>query len=369
MEFGRTREMPPPMAPNEWSDLTRAETAEYIAQQGDSLKGPLLKALNECIRAKAGDPMEFFVDYFTNLDAEPWQSEPKLSDMPLSAHGFDGTALTEEVRRVLASEQWASFGSMKPGAYAGKAKMIAEAGAPPMVLLPATQLQRLKRIPRSHEAKALVVDIGSLNEKKDRIFLFSHRWLQPREGKPDDAQHTKAHALAEFATWFCDFYHVGRDAYFWVDFCCVDQDSPAAGITALPLYVAACGGVAIFETPDYENRAWCRVERLLACKYQEAGGAPYVINETFAIDRSRLEEGKEYTKEELKVMAKQIVRLNKERRLVTNPMEGHLTVEADRALVRTLCETAQSVSVHHFERREEHNLVFDISDCEARVMF
>ena len=335
------------------------ETRDYVQRQGAALKGPLTQALNACIRAKAEDPLAFFVEYFT-------KAPPDLTQQ-LSVHG---TPLSYDVRRVLASEQWASLGSINPGAYAGKAQMIAEAGAPPMVLLPATELQRLKRIPRSDEAKDLLVNIGSLNEKKDRVFLFSHRWLQPEAGKPDDKQHTKARALAEFATWFCKFYHVGRDAYFWIDFCCVDQDSPAAGITALPLYVAACGGVAIFETPDYEKRAWCRVERMLAFKYQEAGGAPYVINETFRIDRSALEEGKEYAKDELKAMAKQIVQLRKEMRLVTNPVEGDLTVAADMAMVKVLCETAQSVSLHHFENREQdHTLVFGESGCEARVMF
>ena len=44
------------------------------------------------------------------------------------------------------------------------------------------------------------------------------------------------------------------DVAFWIDYACVDQDSPQAGIEALPLYAAACPVLAAYATNDYAAR-------------------------------------------------------------------------------------------------------------------
>lgn len=40
----------------------------------------------------------------------------------------------------------------------------------------------------------------------------------------------------------------------------MDQSDPLPYIQSLPLYVATCNDLLCFETPDYHERAWCRVE-------------------------------------------------------------------------------------------------------------
>lgn len=42
--------------------------------------------------------------------------------------------------------------------------------------------------------------------------------------------------------------------------CSMDQSDPLPYIQSLPLYVATCNDLLCFETPDYHERAWCRVE-------------------------------------------------------------------------------------------------------------
>ena len=48
------------------------------------------------------------------------------------------------------------------------------------------------------------------------------------------------------------------------DYACIDQDSPAAGVLALPLNLAQCNVVISLVDELYESRAWCSVEALLA---------------------------------------------------------------------------------------------------------
>lgn len=61
----------------------------------------------------------------------------------------------------------------------------------------------------------------------------------------------------------------GFDAYYWVDFACIDQLSDkhkAIGVHLLPLYTACCGGLTYYDGVEriYERRAWTRLERVLA---------------------------------------------------------------------------------------------------------
>ena len=44
-------------------------TRDYVAKHGDALKSPLQKALDACVKAKADDPLTFFVEHFTKLGA------------------------------------------------------------------------------------------------------------------------------------------------------------------------------------------------------------------------------------------------------------------------------------------------------------
>ena len=83
--------------------------------------------------------------------------------------------------------------------------MVNALGGPPMMLVPATRIEELGRIPRSSEGEAR--DALELIDNRDdvEVFFFSHRWLRPSAdaatAHPDSAAHTKAAALIEFVKW------------------------------------------------------------------------------------------------------------------------------------------------------------------------
>lgn len=97
----------------------------------------------------------------------------------------------------------------------------------------------------------------------------------------------------------------------------MDQSNPGPGVMSLPLYVATCRYTVCFETPDYERRAWCMVERLVAYAFQTGGASPFVIDGAF--DDSGRGARPAYVA-----------------RLLRDPSRGELTVEADRAAIDAL---------------------------------
>merc|ERR1719203_2517632 len=56
---------------------------------------------------------------------------------------------------------------------------------------------------------------------------------------------------------------MGMLVWFWVDYACINQGDIAPGVVMLPLYVSTCNNIICYDTPAYEPRAWCRVERLM----------------------------------------------------------------------------------------------------------
>jgi hypothetical protein len=50
-----------------------------------------------------------------------------------------------------------------------------------------------------------------------------------------------------------------------------NRDDRERGIAALPAYVAASTDMLCFETPDYGDRAWCRLERAVAFAFMFSG--------------------------------------------------------------------------------------------------
>merc|ERR1719401_2722329 len=73
--------------------------------------------------------------------------------------------------------------------------------------------------------------------------------------------------------------------FYWVDYACINQGDIAPSVIMLPLYVSSCNNIICYDTPSYEPRAWCRVERLMF----NAFVAPNVefINCDFTYDKSR----------------------------------------------------------------------------------
>jgi hypothetical protein len=103
--------------------------------------------------------------------------------------------------------------------------------------------------------------------------------------KPDSPYNIKAKKLVQFAMWYTRYCQVRTgmnvDVWFWIDYSCVDQDDPHAGIAFLPAFIAACDVILTWQTPDFDRRCWTMVERMLGYSFCPAGLTPYCINDTF----------------------------------------------------------------------------------------
>jgi hypothetical protein len=62
---------------------------------------------------------------------------------------------------------------------------------------------------------------------------------------------------------------------------CTAKENPAPVIAGLPGYVACSHLLLCYHTPDYEERAWCRVERMMAYALLTAGDVVFVVKEGF----------------------------------------------------------------------------------------
>ena len=198
------------------------------------------------------------------------------------------------------------------------------------------RLQKLREIPRSSCHETVSVEEAheaALREgKKARIFMCSHRWLRPSTQRtvyhPDDENNSKARILADFAKWYTENRQqidLHTKDFFFIDFSCIDQDSPLSGTLMLPLYVATCHNVVCFETSDFSERAWCLLEVFMGCVLCHGGDFPFVINRTFANSGQRE---------------------HRETRLLSDPTKGKLTLDTDAnaiaILVRCVRDEAKS---------------------------
>jgi hypothetical protein len=104
----------------------------------------------------------------------------------------------------------------------------------------------------------------------------------------------------------------------------MDQNDLTPYIHSLPLYVASCNDLLCFETPDYNSRAWCSVERVIAYSFMFSGKIPWVIEGGYELTEEVLQKGP----------------VN-ETRLLSDPRKGALTNEADRPHVEDLMKIAE----------------------------
>jgi len=131
-----------------------------------------------------------------------------------------------------------------------------------MLLLDYETVERLGRIPHSAEARGISMEEAAkiADESRLRFFIemFSHRWSS--RFAPDDRWNSKARAIVEWGKYRRS---MGFRTFFWVDFTCINQGDIGPGVSMLPLYVSTCNNIICYDTPPYEPRAWCRVERLM----------------------------------------------------------------------------------------------------------
>ena len=159
-------------------------------------------------------------------------------------------------------------------------KFANELNGPQMKLMHWSTLVDIQRIPHSDEKLAVdaLDGIGQYDPSRCEIVMVSHRWLRPRldsnESHPDSFENEKGKAINEFSKWRRNWvkYHHGfmPEIFYWIDFCCIDQHNLAPNIPFLPLWIACCERFLRIETPDYWERAWCRIEPLLSYLFQFA---------------------------------------------------------------------------------------------------
>jgi hypothetical protein len=177
----------------------------------------------------------------------------------------------EEVRSVLLNKSFRRLAKTfdRRGLIASSNRI-----GPPMLLLPSDVPERLNRIPHFDEglAKGAIDEIDEGRASSVEIFMFSHRWLRsspdPTQAHPDDVGNSKARTLVKFTQWrkkwVIDNHGFDPFIYYWIDYSCFDQKNLDSNLAMLPLWVACCERFVRFETPDYFDRAWCRLEVLLS---------------------------------------------------------------------------------------------------------
>ena len=273
---------------------------------------------------------------------------------------------------LLRTRKWIRANTITCKGAEARLEMICKAGLPAMKVISASTIEQLGRIPRSTEGHAIdAIDAvrkhgaDDNNYSKAVLVMFSHRWKRPQWcealgkdvawgsdehsaalaaghyiGDPDDAEHSKARALINWAKWFKDdVSKVGilgtksgtfqtldlspklEEVYFWIDWPCVDQTNPAPGVAALPTYVSTCHAICAAWNDEYADRAWCRVELITAQAFMRTGDRIFVCEETSA-----------------PLLTGQ--RVHKERVQVLHPLDGKLTNEDDRKVVQRLQEAA-----------------------------
>jgi hypothetical protein len=147
-------------------------------------------------------------------------------------------------------------------------------GGPPMRLLHWQRLAELGRIPHSDEGQAVdaLAGIDAFGAPEVEVFMVSHRWLRPsrdrRQAHADGPGNEKARALHQFSLWRRAWVRHRHgflpEIFYWIDYNCIDQARTQEAVPLLPLWVACCERFLRIETPDYDERTWCRVEPLLS---------------------------------------------------------------------------------------------------------
>lgn len=153
-------------------------------------------------------------------------------------------------------------------------------GGPQMLLLHSKRIEELGRIPHYDEqmATAAVRGIEEFGAQIVEVIMISHKWLRPSAdphlAHPDTEDNAKAIAINEFSKWRREWVSSRHgfipEIYYWIDYSCVDQSNSADAIPLLPLWTACCERFLQIESEGYDDRAWCRLERMLSYVYSFA---------------------------------------------------------------------------------------------------
>ncbi|KAI0630345.1 hypothetical protein C8Q77DRAFT_1064118 [Trametes polyzona] len=137
---------------------------------------------------------------------------------------------------------------------------------------------RLPRLSGSDRGRAQAFDPRKVDRGEEveyiifMSYVWNHKWTVTPS--PDDEEHTRYHRMLSAIDAFLERHpEVDRSKLgIWVDYACVDQDSPAAGVNALPLNLAQCDAVISLVDEKYYTRAWCSVEVLMVQTLRRSWG-------------------------------------------------------------------------------------------------
>ena len=215
-------------------------------------------------------------------------------------------------------------------------KLVNDLNGPRMRLIHWSRLVEIQRIPHSDEN--LTVDalegINEYDASVCEVFMVSHRWLRPRLGSdgshPDSMENEKAKAINEFSQWrqhwVRSMHGFTPEIFYWIDFCCIDQHDLTSAIPLLPLWVACCERFLRIETPDYSERAWCRLEPLLSYVFQFADHQT-IIYLDFKYSATNFHLG----------VKKQV--------LLLDPLDGQSTDPADLVSIKAIVDWAKRIQM------------------------
>ena len=234
------------------------------------------------------------------------QNAPTIDQLRPIIEALPKRATPAERRKVIADHL------AKLGDVAAKDRHLGK-----MMVVPAEIFEAQPRIPRrscKDDDITPQVDVADLPEGA-RVLFFSQRWLTPSH--PDDADGTKRKAILAAAAAYATKEQIDvAQVYIWFDVASIEQDDLAElvrGVNALGLYIASCDAFVSIDHAEYWDRAWCLMEQ----EFARCAGAPrFVLGD----------QGLEPTDHE-----------------ITDPMEGNLTVEDDRAAIEVLCLVANDI--------------------------
>lgn len=170
----------------------------------------------------------------------------------------------------------------------------------PLKYIQLSDLIRFKDFPRSSNG---LTQVYRPKEDADMFLIFvSYRWLNPNPWAttPDDCERSQYRRTLQAIEQFLHKHpSIKREKLgLWIDFACINQDSPLAGIAALPLSLAQCNATISMVDDRYYSRAWCSLETKLSQALQRTYGTQlwYEYVETqFTLGRPDSMSRKDYT--------------------------------------------------------------------------
>ncbi|KAF9881650.1 hypothetical protein CkaCkLH20_00796 [Colletotrichum karsti] len=137
------------------------------------------------------------------------------------------------------------------------------------------------KLPRSSDGSVREFNSASSNAQEpeitaEKMIFISYRWINKdtESNSPDDAKHTQYRRMLSAIEEYLELNPtVNRKTLgIWMDFACVNQDDPDAGVAALPMIIAQCDAMISLYDDEYYDRAWCAVEVMMAETLRSAYG-------------------------------------------------------------------------------------------------